>query len=49
MEDKLKIVKEILSEYGQEHLIQFYAELTEKQKSNLLNQILKINSSHIAV
>ena len=47
MEDKLKIVKEILSKYGQEHLIQFYAELTENQKSDLLNQILKINFEEI--
>ena len=43
MDDKLIIVKEILKRYNQEHLIQFYSELTETQKSSLLNQILSIN------
>lgn len=47
MEDKLNKVKEILSKYNQEHLIQFYHELTENQKSDLLNQILKINFDEI--
>lgn len=47
MEDKLKIVKEILKKYDQEHLIRFYSELTDVQKSNLLNQILKINFEEI--
>ena len=47
MEDKLSEVKKILSKYNQEHLIQFYSELTEKQKSDLLNQILKIDSEEI--
>ena len=43
MKDKLYIVKEILSKYHQEHLLRFYRELTEEQKSDLLNQILSIN------
>ena len=47
MEDKLKIVKEILKKYNQEHLIQFYAVLTESQKSDLLNQILEIDFDEI--
>ena len=47
MEDKLSEVKKILSKYSQEHLIQFYSELTEKQKSDLLNQILKIDFEEI--
>lgn len=47
MENKLKIVKEILKKYDQLHLLQFYSELTEEQKSNLLNQILKINFEEI--
>lgn len=47
MDDKLNLVKEILKKYGQEHLIQFYSELTESQKSYLLNQILKINFEEI--
>ena len=47
MEDKLNKVKEILSKYNQEHLIQFYSELTENQKSNLLNQILKIDFEEV--
>ena len=47
MEDKLKIVREILKKYNQEHLIQFYSELTESQKSDLLNQILEIDFEEI--
>ena len=47
MEDKLSEVKKILNTYHQEHLIQFYAELTETQKSNLLGQILKIDFKEI--
>lgn len=47
MDDKLSIVKEILEKYNQKHLIQFYNELTESQKSDLLNQILKINFEEI--
>lgn len=47
MEDKLSIVKKILKKYDQEHLIQFLPELTEKQKSSLLNEILKINFEEI--
>ena len=47
MDDKLNLVKELLKKYNQEHLIQFYSELTESQKNNLLNQILKINFEEI--
>lgn len=47
MENKLKIVKEILNKYDQLHLLQFYSELTEEQKSDLLNQILKIDFEEI--
>ena len=47
MDDKLKIVKEKLEKYNQQHLIQFYSELTDVQKSNLLNQILKIDFEEI--
>ena len=41
MENKLSKVRDILKKYNQEHLLQFYNELTESQKSDLLNQILK--------
>lgn len=47
MDDKLKIVKEILEKYNQQHLIQFYNELTELQRADLLNQILKLNFDEI--
>ena len=47
MDDKLNIVKEILEKYSQKHLIQFYKELTDLQKDDLLNQILKINFEEI--
>lgn len=47
MDDKLSLVKETLKKYNQEHLIRFYPELTEEQKTILLNQILKINFEEI--
>lgn len=47
MENRLSTVKGLLKKYNQEHLIQFYPELTEAQKSNLLNQILKIDFEEI--
>lgn len=47
MNDKLKKAKELLHKYNQEHLLQFYNELTNIQKSNLLNQILDINFEEI--
>ena len=47
MENKLNIAKEILGKYNQLHLLQFYSELTDEQKSNLLNQILKINFEEV--
>ena len=43
MEDKLNKVKFILHKYNQEHLLNFYKELTNVQKDKLLDQILNIN------
>ena len=47
MDDKLKKAKEILKKYNQEHLLQFYNELTDAQRSNLLKQILSIDFEEI--
>lgn len=47
MEDKLKLAKDILQKYNQEHLLNFYNEISEKQKSILINQILTINFEEI--
>lgn len=47
MEDKLKTVKSILKKYDQEHLLNFYGELTDSQKTFLLNQILNIDFEEI--
>ena len=47
MEDKLKKAEEILKKYNQEHLLQFYDELSENEKKLLLNQILSINFEKI--
>ncbi len=47
MDDTLNTVKGILKKYTQEHLISFYSQLTETQKSNLLNQILNIDFDEI--
>lgn len=47
MEDKLNKAKEILEKYNQEHLLQFYDELSEEQKNILINQILNMNFEQI--
>lgn len=47
MEDKLKIAKEILEKYNQEHLLNFYNEISKKEKDILINQILNINFEKI--
>ncbi|MDR0287156.1 MAG: UTP--glucose-1-phosphate uridylyltransferase [Clostridiales bacterium] len=41
--DKLVKIKAILSEYGQEHLLDFYSELSLGQQENLLTQIESVN------
>lgn len=43
MYDQLKTVKNLLIKYHQEHLIQFYDNLTDSDKVFLLNQILSID------
>ena len=47
MEDKYNLAREILSKYGQEHLLMFYDELDDDQKEKLLNQILSIDFDEI--
>lgn len=47
MDEKLKLAKNILKKYNQEHLLNFYDEITEKQKNKLISQISKINFEKI--
>ena len=47
MDDTLNTVKSILIKYNQQHLINFVGELTETQKTKLLNQILNIDFDEI--
>lgn len=47
MEDKLKLARDILQKYNQEHLLNFYNEISEEQKNILINQILTINFEEI--
>lgn len=47
MEDKLNEAKQILKEYNQEHLLQFYDEISEEEKNILINQILNMNFEQI--
>ena len=47
MEDKLKLAQDILKKYNQEHLLNFYNEISEEQKNILINQILTINFEEI--
>lgn len=47
MDNKIKIAKEILKKYKQEHLLYFYNELSDKEKNILVNQILSIDFEKI--
>ena len=47
MDDKLKVSKEILKKYNQEHLLHFYNEISEEEKNKLINQILSIDFEQI--
>lgn len=47
MDDKLKVAKEILKKYNQEHLLHFYNEISEEEKNKLINQILSIDFEQI--
>ncbi len=48
MEDKLKVVKDILQKYHQEHLIQFYDELSLDEREFLIQQILSTDFEEIS-
>ena len=43
MSEKLEITKQILKKYHQEHLLNFYKELSKEQQESLLNQLLEID------
>lgn len=47
MEEHLKKAKNIVSKYNQEHLLQFYDELSDSEKQYLVNQILSIDFEKI--
>ena len=47
MEDNLNKAKQILKQYHQEHLLHFYEEISEEEKSMLLKQILRIDFKQI--
>ena len=47
MNVKYEKAKEILENYHQEQVLKFYEELTESEKENLLDQILKIDFEQI--
>lgn len=47
MEDNLKLAKEILKKYNQEHLLYFYDEISEAERNILINQILNIDFDQI--
>jgi UDP-N-acetylglucosamine pyrophosphorylase len=47
MDDKLKLAKEILKKYNQEHLLNFYDEISNEEKNMLINQILNIDFEEI--
>lgn len=47
MEEHLKKAKNILSKYNQEHLLQFYDELSDFEKQYLVEQILSIDFEQI--
>ena len=43
MSEKLEITKQILKKYHQEHLLNFYEELSKEEQELLLNQLLEID------
>ena len=43
MSEKLEITKQILKKYHQEHLLNFYEELSKEEQESLLNQLLAID------
>ncbi len=43
MEEKLSEAKKLLTEYGQEHVLNFYEELSEEEKNQLLDEILSLD------
>ena len=47
MGNELKKVNEIIKEYLQEHLLNFYYELTYEEKENLVEEILKTDFSKV--
>ena len=47
MEDKYKKAKKILKQYNQEHILNFYEELDQKQREQLIDQILNTNFEEI--
>ena len=50
MDSKLKNVNKILKKYKQEHLLQFFNEIDDKEKQeNLLDEILNLNFSKMLI
>ena len=47
MEEKLLMVKEKLAKYGQEHLLNFYDEISEEKKNQLLDEILMMDFNQL--
>ena len=47
MKANFKKAEDILTKYHQEHLLQFYDELSNEQQEYLVNQILSINFDEI--
>lgn len=43
MEDKFKIVKNKLEKFGQTHILNWYNEISEQQKSDLIDKVLSID------
>ena len=47
MHNKYEKVKKLLIKYNQEHLLEFYNELTKIEQDNLINQILRIDFEQV--
>ncbi len=43
MEEKLSIAKEMLAKYGQEHVLNFYQELSKEEQNKMLDEILTMD------
>ena len=43
MEEKLSIAKEMLAKYGQEHVLNFYQQLSKEEQNKMFDEFLTMD------